>query len=457
MLLSHALRLGQESARPDVVTVVGGGGKTSLVFQLARELSEQDVRVVSATTTRVAAYQMERAPSRLVLSGDTIPFDELARALDEHGHCLVVGQEQLLRGKQTGVTPAVIDAIAEAASRLGIGAILVEGDGSRTLPVKAPGDHEPVIPQSTTLVVPCMGMDALGLPLEEGRVHRPERIRSVLDLPDGPARLTPSMAARLLLHPLGGSKSLPAHARLVPMLNKAETAPRLAGARLIAATLSARSTPSIITALAAEEREPVLERWGPVAVIILAAGSSSRFDAPKQAVTVEGEPMVRRAVRVAAAAGVDHMLLVTGAHASETIAALGSSISTPRLAIVHADRWMDGQSASLRAGLHALPSTVEAVICMPVDQPWLDDSLLRRLVAAWRAGSPLAAPLADGELRGAPALFDRSLFAHLEAVTGDQGGRSVLAAHADRAAALPVAATMVRDIDRPSQLEDTVG
>ena len=66
---------------------------------------------------------------------------------------------------------------------------------------------------------------------------------------------------------------------------------------------------------------------------------------------------------------------------------------------------------------------------MPVDQPFLSPVLLRRLIQAWRQGAELAAPAVDGQVRGAPALFDRSFLAELAAVQGDTGGRSVLQRH----------------------------
>lgn len=460
MELIPALRLGMTARAPDVVTIVGGGGKTSLVFRLAAEVRAGGGRVVTATTTRITVRQVERAPAHLAIrSGAPLPYDAIARALDAHGHVMLVGDETLLNGKQTGVDAPSIDALAALASRLGIRAIVVEGDGSRTLPVKAPADHEPVVPLSTTHLLPVIGMDAVGAPLDETHAHRPDRIRALLglgdDVPDGAAvRLTPEMAARLLAHPAGGAKGLPAGARLISILNKADPVAALAPARLIAARLAAQGLPALIAAAGVEERAPVIERWGPLAAVVLAAGAGRRFDGAKQAAIIDGEPMALRALRCALESGADQVLLVTGAHAAETRAALGSlpAQAGERLHLVHNAAWQSGQAGSLHAALDALDPATEAIICLPVDQPFLDPVLLRRLAAAWRAGGDLVAPLAAGELRGAPALFDRRFFADLRAVQGDRGGRAVLQAHAAEVVPVAADAAALADIDTPEDL-----
>jgi molybdenum cofactor cytidylyltransferase len=451
MQLCRALRLGLEERAPDVVTIVGGGGKTSLLFRLAGEVAASGSRVITATTTRVALHQLHSAPASVRMAGDAIPWDEIKRALDEHGSVMLAGTETLYGGKQSGVSPSVIDTIAAASAELGIGAVVVEGDGSRTLPVKAPGDHEPVIASSTTVVVPVLGLDALGAPIDEAHTHRPERIREVLDLGIGDVRLTPALAARLLLHTEGGAKSVPGGARLVPLLNKADGAVRRGTGRVVASLLAEAGAPSLLGAVGNAESEPILERWGPITAIVLAAGGSSRFGTPKQMSIVDGERFVHRAARVALESGANRVIVVAGAAHEAVSAALGDLVEAwgDRLRLRVNPVWAEGQSTSVRTGMEALDEGTQAAIFLPVDQPHLDGVLLRRLMQSWRTGAGLAAPVVEEEVRGAPALFDRSHFAELRAVSGDRGGREVLHRHAHAVQGVPALAHWLLDVDLP--------
>ncbi len=461
MELTAALRLDELFQRPAVITVIGGGGKTSVLFRLADELVRRGGRVVTATTTRVAVRQLERAPALLRLPGGRLQpahLGMLEQALAAHGHCFVVGSETLLNGKQAGVDAAVVDALAQQGAALGLDAIVVEGDGSRTLPVKAPAAHEPVIAAATTLVLAMLGLDAIGAPLDEAHVHRPELVRSLLGLPAaGPERLTPAQAATLLAHAEGGAKGVPPGAQLLALLNKADVAAHLAPGRIAAALLAQAGIPALLTAAGNPAQPPVLERWGGVAAVVLAAGESRRFGSPKQLALVDGRPLVERAARCALASGAQQVLVVTGAAAEQVQQALEplQSEAGARLQMVHNAEWAAGQSGSVRTALRTLlhgAMPPQALLCLPVDQPWLSPALLRRMLTAWRAGADLVAAQVEGELRGAPALFDRSLFAELALVEGDKGGRELLRRHAARVVALPAEAATLFDVDTAGDL-----
>jgi molybdenum cofactor cytidylyltransferase len=200
-----------------------------------------------------------------------------------------------------------------------------------------------------------------------------------------------------------------------------------------------------------EDTPPYREQW---AVVVLAAGRSSRMGEAKQLVLVDGEQMVRRAVRVALASGATEVVLVTGAYGNEVAAAVDDlhEQAAGRLHVIHNPGWATGQAGSMQVGIRALPVHCEAVIFLPVDQPYVDPLLLRQLVAAWQQGAVLAAPIVDSELRGAPALFDRTLWPELNQVQGDVGGRMVLRAHADQVHRIAAPAAWLRDVDTPQDL-----
>ncbi|MFN2291404.1 MAG: NTP transferase domain-containing protein [Anaerolineae bacterium] len=160
----------------------------------------------------------------------------------------------------------------------------------------------------------------------------------------------------------------------------------------------------------------------PVGAVVLAAGGSSRMGEPKQLLTITGQPMVRRVTETVCAAGLENVVVVVGAHAHRVEEALRGL----PVRVVLNRRWAEGMSTSLGIGLKALGSDVQAALVVLADQPGLTVELLRSLAAHYQTtGAPIVAPFYRGR-RGNPVLFDRTLFAELQAVEGDQGGRALL-------------------------------
>jgi molybdenum cofactor cytidylyltransferase len=203
--------------RGELVAIVGGGGKSSLMFALAEQLPG---RGVMTTTTRIFAEQMGRAAEVCTLDDAhwRVRLDSVASGL------LVVGRVEGERA--LGVPPELP---AELLAHARIDWVIVEADGSRMLPVKAPGSHEPVVPIGTTLLVPVAGIDAFSKPIGEV-AHRPERVCAITGLSECD-RLTPAALAQLLTSPEGGLKDAPATGRAAVLINKVESVPEIALAR----------------------------------------------------------------------------------------------------------------------------------------------------------------------------------------------------------------------------------
>lgn len=172
------------------------------------------------------------------------------------------------------------------------------------------------------------------------------------------------------------------------------------------------------------------------AAVVLAAGLSTRLGAPKQLLDLGGEPLIRRTVANAAAAGaMADVVVVTGAGAGEVAAA----VQGLPCRLVHNPDYALGMSTSLRCGVAALAPDVEAAVICLGDQPLVGPAVLDALVGALAGGpATIAQPVYDGT-RGNPVAFRRAHFAALLATTGDQGGRAVLAAHPEAVALVPVA------------------
>ena len=257
-------------------------------------------------------------------------------------------------------------------------------------------------------------------------------MRALLAETDASTRLTPRMLGRLLVEPYGGgergeergereprSGARPAGARLVPLLNKAESAPRLAAARLIAQQLVRQSQAALIGTVGTGSRTAVRERWGATTAVVLAAGESRRMGEPKQLLRWQGEPLVTRAARIALESGASETVVITGAVGEQVEAALAPlrEMGRGRLRVVHNPAWQDGQAGSVRAAVEALPAACEAVLFLPV--------------------------------RGAPGLFDRRFFGQLRQVQGDGGGGRLLRRYAAEVSAIEAPVEWVADVDTP--------
>ncbi len=152
--------------------------------------------------------------------------------------------------------------------------------------------------------------------------------------------------------------------------------------------------------------------------MILAAGGSTRFGSPKQLFEYEGQPLVRRAATTAAAAGLDPVIVVLGAHAEEVAKALASMGS---LTLVTNAGWHTGQASSLTLGIEAaIAANAEAAVVMLADQPLVDARSLERFVTAFRAGHRVIAASYEDTF-GAPALFGAEHFGAIMSLPGDHG------------------------------------
>lgn len=172
----------------------------------------------------------------------------------------------------------------------------------------------------------------------------------------------------------------------------------------------------------------------PVHAIILAAGRSSRLGRPKQLLPLGDRPVLAHTLASALAAPLDGVLVVLG-HAADDIRA---RIAFGPARVVVNDRYAEGQSTSLVAGVEALPPDAAAALLILGDQPLIGPAVHAALIAAYRrSGAPIVQPSYDGQ-RGNPVVVAAPLFPELLAITGDQGARGVIRAHAADVLAVPI-------------------
>ena len=217
-------------AESGVVAVVGAGGKKTTLYTLAARASESDRRAVVTATVRIPIFDRHVE--------DVIVTDEPVAAL-ERAEAWPVGvvSERENEDRYVGYDPEMIDDLAavDAAD-----VVLVKADGARTREFKAPGEHEPQLPQCTTTVVPIASVQAVGKPLAAEHVHRPERVAAITGRELGET-IRPVDVADVLASERGGLKGVPDGATVVPLLNKVDDATHRRDAEEIATTLFERA------------------------------------------------------------------------------------------------------------------------------------------------------------------------------------------------------------------------
>jgi molybdenum cofactor cytidylyltransferase len=410
------------------------------MFALAAELPG---RVIITTTTRIFAAQIARAPA-VVFADDLSRLDDYLAA---HGRCLVIGRVD--GDKAVGVDPNLP---ARLLARPGVDHVLVEADGSRMRPVKAPADHEPVVPPGTTLLVPVAGLDALDGPLD-AIAHRPERIRAIANGEDwltAEGHLTPTGLGRLMTHPSGGLKNTPTAARIVPFLNKVETDGKLAAAREAARLILADPSLDRVVVGALHVPEPVREVWRRVAAVVLAAGESRRMGRNKLLLPWSDTTVLGRTLDNVTAAGVFETVIVTG-HERESVIRI---VTPSGLPTIHNTDYANGMLSSVQAAVRQLPPHVSAALVVLGDQPMVPPAVLDRLLSAY-AATPrgLVAPTFNGR-RGNPVLIDRRHFAELLALPAEAAPRVLLQNHRDDVLSVAVnSEAILHDLDQPQEYE----
>lgn len=444
MKLSSVIRTGQGR----IIAFVGAGGKTTSMFRLARELADEGQRVITTTTTRIAYDELRFAPTSVQIQPEQETFGELQDLLTAKGHVFLYSAIDEAKGKVIGINPETV----ERAAHLGeADSVLVEADGARRLPLKAPYPHEPVIPASAATVVVVAGLDSLGLPLENTAVYGAELLRTL------PAsRLTDWVTVDILTEALThrdfSLKGIPPQSEAIIFLNKVSYG-NIEQAREVARTVLAERRISRVMLTAVQESTPVKEVYGRVAAIVLAAGLSSRMAQPKLLMPWKNkDTLIRHVCQIVIASGIRDLYVITGKWHSEIAAALNGLDTT----IINNPAYIAGEMiSSLQTGIRHLGLDYDACMVFLGDMPGVTPDIVNKLlkVYAQTQGAVVAPVFADQ--RGHPILFDRSLWQELLSLPPGSAPRQVISQHADKVEYVQVSNNAVLlDIDTPEDYRD---
>lgn len=201
----------------EIVSIVGAGGKTTLMFRLAKELVLYGKNVLTVTTTKIMEPSREETPVVLIDKDEKRIKNYVLENID-HYHHITVGSERLPMGKLKGISTSLVD---ELSTYKNIDVIIIEADGAAGRPIKAPREIEPVIPSSTSMIIAILGIDAVGMKLSEENVFQPERVSRLTGIPIGEI-INEEVLAILMTHPEGVFKGRPPSSRAIAFINKVD-------------------------------------------------------------------------------------------------------------------------------------------------------------------------------------------------------------------------------------------
>jgi molybdenum cofactor cytidylyltransferase len=444
MRLQQALNI----QRGDIVAFTGAGGKTSALVQLGKELAADGWRVIATTTTRVASHELSMIPGELSTDGRGGVFRpaSITRALNQHGFVFLYGH--IHNGKAIGVAPEMIEALTDA---IDSDVILVEADGSRGLPFKAPYAHEPVIPAGTTLVVPVVGFDVLGQTLDDEHVYNPDAMIARYGFTPG-GRIKAPWIASVQRDTELGLKSVPAEARVIGLINKVPTLGYQRGrARMIARLMLREPRIQGVAVGAVQSEQPSFEVQRRIAAVVLAGGLSSRMGQSKVLLPWDGRPIIRAIVDRLSKMRMDDLVVVTGHMADKVRAALAKD----PVKLAHNEAYREGEMlSSLQTGIRALGPEISACMIVLGDQPQLDNRIITELMTAYAEGKGTIVAPSYRQKRGHPILIDRKFWPELLDLPPGKAPRDVINAHADEIYYVNVKTdSVLRDIDTPVDYE----
>jgi probable selenium-dependent hydroxylase accessory protein YqeC len=219
-----------------IVSLVGGGGKTSLMFKLARELSAAGDAVLTTTTTKIFKPTADQTGS-LILSGSVSKaLKQAEELLNKYSHITAVAGRLPESDKLIGFEPGIVEEFWDSGL---FQWIIVEADGAAGRPLKAPAAHEPVIPDCTQRLVGMVGLDAVGQPLNNRLVFRPELFARLTGIQQG-SIITETAIADVLTCENGLFRGLSRRVTRIGFLNQVDVKGNFAAGRRVARILDQR-------------------------------------------------------------------------------------------------------------------------------------------------------------------------------------------------------------------------
>lgn len=418
----------------EVISLVEAGGKTSFMYALARELISLQRKVLITTTTHLKK-PTEKTYELMILENCPKKAAAKINQIFDTSNTVLWADKEVSDGKICGLPAESINIVADMNIADNI---LIEADGAKGLPIKAPTSHEPVIPTKTTIVVGVIGIDALGCRIDNNTVHRPEILSKIVQKPIG-GIIDEIVIQKLICSPYGLFKGATEQMKKIVVINKVDNSTILGPAIRLAESIKNTNnidilhiiltsfnckTPRIrVIFIMEESSKDGIKIWG----IILAAGEGKRAGGGKLSRDIQGKPMLQHVVEMATQSSLDGVLLVIGYERN-----LGEKIAKcTGIKSYYNPDYSLGMSTSLKLGISKVPEGISAVAIILGDMPYVQRKTLDSIVNLYKTTrSKIIIPVCNGK-KGHPVLMSCKYNGEIYNILGDIGAREIIKKHRD--------------------------
>lgn len=396
----------------EMICFVGAGGKSSSMFILANELKDLGKSVLITTTTSIFEPK-ENEYDELIIENK---YEDIVNNKILKGTITILGKELKENGKLKGLNKEVINKIYDDKI---YDFILVEGDGSRRKPIKAPAHHEPVIPERCNRILGVIGLDSVGKFIDESYVHRPE-IFCELTGYEMKDEIDELAISNLIKHKNGLFKNTPNTCEKYLLLNKADDDIRMKFGLNIKDILTHNNINLNNIIIDSMKKNKHFNNNIKITGIILASGFSKRMGKEKLLLNIDGIPIIERVITSVKGSKIDEIILV---YRNDEIKEIGDKYNIKTIFNENSNL---GQSESIKLGLKNSNKFTDGYMFFVGDQPYLDSYIINKIIDKYdNENSKIVIPRYNNK-NGNPVLFSSQLKNKLLDLKGDTGGRKII-------------------------------
>lgn len=400
--------LGLNPRETYMISFVGGGGKTSHMLHLSKELKEFG-NVLITTTTKILLPDKKDYDNLVILEEENLKVSSgvtlLAQSINPDGKIFGVDKELLDNLYKEKIFQF----------------ILVEADGAKEKPLKAPNETEPIIPDNTDINIGIIGVDALDRRVEEV-CFREELFKDITgkdktDLVDKDAIID------ILSHKKGIFKDTPEECRRFFILSKCDDVTSREKAKNILKYLL--GIDSISRLFFSSIHENFIKRvYANVTGIIMASGLSRRMGSNKLLLKLKERTIIENVVRESVLSCLKDVIVVYNKND------VREKIESYNTKCVYNKNPEVGQSEAIKVGLEKInEQDINGIMFIVGDQPLISSNLINKLLIEFSENNEyIVIPMYDGK-NGSPVIFPANLINKLKSLKGDTGGKEVIKAY----------------------------